>query len=138
MSTGNRRPITQEEIEDIEQGYPISQYMPLRDQQGGELLELNPHCRTCLAMVPDKHTRFRVHKWGNNYELRGWACCLKCHTATPFHLRFMPDGSLAGPHSDTGQWVRWSFLAESNRPWWDLVGRIQDFATHAISAIKRG
>jgi len=119
-------PPTEAELAEIRNGRPLTDCLPLTNARGRELCEITLNCARCGAEIEQRNMRMRVNRWGDTYEIRGWGVCKPCRTATPLLLRWLPDGSLAGPHPRTQEWVCWPFIAgEKARPWWDLAGRLQ-------------
>ena len=123
-----RRKLSEREREEIQVGVPASELLPFTTATGGLVEELTTSCGDCGNELPDKDTRMKLSEPLPGLKvLSGHAICRDCRNATPYLLRFTPDGLVVGPDPNSpGRWAAWDWFGVLDRPaWWDTVGQVR-------------
>lgn len=122
MTDYNVYPITPEQRRVLQEGKPVSTFMPIH-VAGGSIDSLIFSCAVCGREINDHHTRVLATRPVDGLTvLSGFAVCPKCRTATPVFHRIHSDGRIVFRSPENRQWMQMR-LFESTRPaWWDLAG----------------
>lgn len=111
------RDLTQRELELARNGSPVKELLPIENSAGCVLDELCFECPECRQPIADEDTRLCCTPWAMHHEIRGIALCRDCEVFVPLVMRWMSDGSMVGPHPQTGVWASINDAGRAKRAW---------------------
>lgn len=130
-SRQDRAPLKERTKEIVQTGLPLDLILPLESPDGVLFKEYATFCLGCKTARPPSQTRC-VHTtpFKDLHVIEGVTVCPDCNMATPFLVRFHPDGSIQGPHPVTQRWMVWKPTERAHKhyrptPWWDLFALLR-------------